>query len=138
MAVEMTSDESTPADTRTLGPSRMWLWIPALGVGALLVIAGIAVRKTEPEPDRPSADMRVTNATTITVKPGAPQWTFLKVTTVGAVGTHFTDTVPARITIDDSLASRVGVPVSGRVTSVMVELGDSVRAGPEEPQLLRD
>ena len=37
--------------------------------------------------------------------------------------------MPARISIDESLSSRVGVPVDGRVTRVLVELGDNVREG---------
>ncbi len=73
--------------------------------------------------------MTVDHDTSIAVKQGAPQWKFIRLATVGAVGTHMTDTVPARISIDETLASKIGVPVAGRVTSVMVELGDIVRAG---------
>ena len=41
MAVEVTSHEDTAEGGRTLSRSRMWLWIPALGVGAALVAAEI-------------------------------------------------------------------------------------------------
>ena len=41
MAVEVTSHEGAPEGGRTLARSRAWLWIPALGVGAVLVAAEI-------------------------------------------------------------------------------------------------
>lgn len=110
------------------GRSARWLWIPAAVAGIALIGAGAAVQKAEPPPDRPSADMKAEKVG-ISVRPGAPQWKFLKLTAVGAVGEHWTDTVQAKITIDETRASKIGVPLAGRITRVLVELGDAVRAG---------
>jgi RND family efflux transporter MFP subunit len=94
------------------------------------VVFGFALllRPATPAAGAKSADMTV-DKDAIAVREGAPQWKFLKLGTVGQVGSHWTDTVPARISIDESLSSRVGVPVDGRITRVLVELGDTVREG---------
>lgn len=63
----------------------------------------------------------------IAVAQGAPQWQVLKLGVAGPANTHWTDPVPARVVIDETRASKVGVPLSGRVTSVFVELGQTVR-----------
>ncbi len=42
---------------------------------------------------------------------------------------HWTDAVPARITIDETRASKLGAPLAGRVSRVSVELGQRVAAG---------
>src|SRR5712692_8522412 len=65
----------------------------------------------------------------ITIAQGAPQWQVLKLGVVGSAGSHLTDPVPARVVIDETRASKVGVPLSGRVTRVQVELGQSVHEG---------
>ncbi len=44
---------------------------------------------------------------------------------------HWTDDVPARIIFDETHTSRVGAPLGGRVSSVMVQLGQRVKAGAE-------
>jgi RND family efflux transporter MFP subunit len=101
-----------------------------LAVGGSAIVIGLALMLKAPSPaaDARSADMEV-GRDSIAVREGAPQWKFLKLGTVGQVGSHWTDSVPARISIDESLSSRVGVPVDGRITRVYVELGDSVREG---------
>ena len=60
---------------------------------------------------------------------GAPQWRALRVECPSRAETRWTDPVPGRIKIDDRLASKVGVPVNGRVTRVFVDLGQHVLAG---------
>lgn len=50
-------------------------------------------------------------------------------TIVGPAAPHWTDTVPARIIFDETHTSRVGSPLGGRVSQVMVELGQRVKTG---------
>jgi cobalt-zinc-cadmium efflux system membrane fusion protein len=107
------------------GWGRLQWWLIALAAGVVAVGAGLAVKSASPPTDAKSADM-ITEKDAIGVRQGAPQWRFLKLGTVGAVGAHWTDSVPARITIDESLSSKVGVPVDGRITRVMVQLGETV------------
>ncbi|MBS1816825.1 MAG: efflux RND transporter periplasmic adaptor subunit [Acidobacteria bacterium] len=103
-------------------------WVLAIAGGAVLVGLALYVKPASPPADSKSPDMTPAKES-IAVKEGAPQWKFLKLGTVGQVGSHWTDSVPGRISIDESRSSRVGVPVEGRVTRVMAELGDSVREG---------
>lgn len=132
MAVTLDHAQTPPDPERTpaLEPGRRnhWLWLPALLAGALLVAAGVNASRPEPPVDRPSTDMTAEPGG-IAVRQDAPQWKFLKLATVGDAGQHWTDSVPARVAIDDARASKIGVPVDGRVTRVMVSLGDAVRAG---------
>ncbi len=48
---------------------------------------------------------------------------------VGPAPAHWTDQVPARIIFDETQTSRVGAPLGGRVSQVMVELGQHVKVG---------
>ncbi len=117
-----------PAEPPAHGGGRPLWWVLAAVAGAALIAFALLKKPAEPAPDSKSPDMTA-GKTDITVREGAPQWKFLKLATVTAAGSHWTDTVPARISIDESLSSRVGVPVDGRVTRLMVELGETVREG---------
>jgi membrane fusion protein, heavy metal efflux system len=66
---------------------------------------------------------------TVSLDPAAPQWRVLKIAVATSASTHTTDPLPARIRIDESKASRVGSPLSGRVGGVLVELGQKVKVG---------
>jgi cobalt-zinc-cadmium efflux system membrane fusion protein len=65
-------------------------------------------------PDDPDSGSGSAQFDTTVVGPTAPQWT---------------DAVPARIIFDETHTSRVGSPLGGRVSGVMVELGQRVKAG---------
>jgi len=49
--------------------------------------------------------------------------------TVGAAPPHWTDEIPARIVFDETRTSRIGAPLGGRVSAVLVELGQHVKQG---------
>jgi len=135
MALEVNARQTASHAPAEAGPPRTgpgrgapWTWVAALVAGAGLIGAGAAVQKAEPPPDKPAPGISAEEGG-LAVRQGAPQWKFLKLATVSTVGEHWTDTVQAKITIDETLASKVGVPLAGRVTRVMVELGDVVRTG---------
>jgi RND family efflux transporter MFP subunit len=65
----------------------------------------------------------------LTLTPGAPQWSVLKLATVTAARPTFGEPVPARVRIDESRAARIGSPLSGRIAAVFVELGQRVKKG---------
>ncbi len=48
---------------------------------------------------------------------------------VGAAPPHWTDEVPARVQVDEQRTSRVGAPLDGRVTEVLVQPGQLVKTG---------
>jgi len=59
----------------------------------------------------------------------APQWQALKLGIVTTADTRLTDPVPARVAIDETRASKVQTPLSGRVGQVFVDLGQKVKQG---------
>ena len=132
MADAVTSSHESPEAARPVPPRHaggqpLW-WVFAAAGCTLIFGLALALKPLAPPADAKSADMTA-GKDSIAVREGAPQWKFLKLTTVGQVGAHWTDTVPGRISIDESLSSRVGVPVDGRITRVLAELGDTVREG---------
>jgi cobalt-zinc-cadmium efflux system membrane fusion protein len=65
----------------------------------------------------------------ISVASGAPQWRVLKTGEARPASQSWTDWVPARVRIDEARASKVGTPLGGRISSVLVELGQQVKTG---------
>src|SRR6185369_2636258 len=65
----------------------------------------------------------------VTLTNDAPMWNVLKIAPAGAAGPHWTDPIPAKIMFDEAMTSRSGSPLAGRVTSVNVERGQSVKKG---------
>ncbi len=107
---------------------RRWSWGAAGGLS--LVVIGLAARFTPAglPAASPAPGIQVDKGI-IALAPGAPQWRFVRLGTVGAAGGRWTDPVPARISIDQTRASRVGAPLPGRVSRVFAEMGERVRAG---------
>ncbi|HTQ06848.1 MAG TPA: efflux RND transporter periplasmic adaptor subunit [Polyangiaceae bacterium] len=97
-------------------------------VGAVAVGAALVAHKQLPEDAAPTAAMRV-DKDSVTLDKAAPQWKAIRLGKVTTPGERWSDAFPARFRVDESVASRVGSPLSGRVTSVSVELGQSVKAG---------
>jgi RND family efflux transporter MFP subunit len=103
-----------------------------LSLAVMLSVAGIwasaGFKRLEPPPPASTPGMSV-KGDTLTLAPDAPQWSMVKVGTARPAAARWTDPVPARIRIDEKLASKVGAPLSGRITRVFVELGQKVAAG---------
>lgn len=57
------------------------------------------------------------------------QWRTLRLVEATTLESHETDAFSARVRVDETRATRVGAPVSGRVTQVHVELGQTVNEG---------
>ncbi len=53
----------------------------------------------------------------------------LELVAVGPAPPHWTDVIPARVVFDETHTSRIGSPLGGRVSAVMVELGQHVKVG---------
>jgi RND family efflux transporter MFP subunit len=104
------------------------------GVIAALVVAGVAIvgatlfhRKMPAEPQA-APGMHV-DKDSVTLASGAPQWKAIRLGKATLSGERWSESFPARFRVDESVASRGGSPLSGRVTTVSVELGQSVKAG---------
>ena len=104
------------------------------GILAALVVAGVAIvaallfHKKLPAEPQPPPGLRV-DKDSVTIANGAPQWKALRLGKAEAAHEHWSDSFPARFRVDEAVASRVGSPLSGRVTQVSVELGANVKAG---------
>ena len=107
---------------------RKALWAGAIGTSVLAVALAARFTRAAPSVPAESPDMKV-DKQTIAIAAGAPQWRYLRLGAVGEAVAHWSDAVPARITIDETRASKVGTPLPGRVTRVYVELGQPVAAG---------
>lgn len=107
---------------------RKTLWAGAIGTSVLAV--ALAARFTRAGPAVPPGLPEMTvDKETVAIASGAPQWRYLRLGSVGEAVPHWSDAIPARITIDETRASKVGTPLPGRVTRVFVELGQPVTAG---------
>jgi len=65
----------------------------------------------------------------VTLSAGAAQWQSIHLGTAALASAGWSDAFPARFKVDEANAARVGTPLPGRVTRVLVELGDPVKAG---------
>jgi membrane fusion protein, heavy metal efflux system len=105
-----------------------WLVWASVAGGAAAIAGALLFRTPAPPAAAPAAGMTV-EAGGISFAPDAPHWRFLKLGKAANIGEHWTDDVPARITIDETRAWKLGVPLPGHVSRVLVELGEPVQAG---------
>jgi membrane fusion protein, heavy metal efflux system len=104
-------------------------WIAFLAGAATVGALALSWRLDGPAPAAtPPPDMTVEKSA-IRLRPGAPQWRFLKVARAEAPATGWTVPASSRVSIDETRDSKVGAPLPGRITKVFVELGDQVHAG---------
>jgi RND family efflux transporter MFP subunit len=110
---------------------RPWLRpvpIAALAI-ALASVVALFLWRRPPEEKPAAAPAMVVEKGVISLAPGAPQWEFVKLARAEPAAARWTDPVPARVSIDQTRASKVGIPLSGRISRVFVELGQKVAAG---------
>jgi len=127
-----TSHATDAVQPPVAAPTHAWgrpiWWVAAVVAGAGLIGVASALEPASPPAESKPAGLSV-EPSAIGLAPDAAQWKFLKLSRVGPIGSHWTDSVPGRVGLDESASAKVGVPVQGRITRVMVELGDHVTAG---------
>jgi len=103
------------------------------GLSGSMLVGGLSIWLSTGFSREPVVTAKPTGLTieggTLTLAPDAPQWQALKLGIVTTADARLTDPVPARIAIDETHASKVQTPLSGRVGQVFVELGQRVRKG---------
>lgn len=100
----------------------------AIFASALAILAAVSFHRKPPPEASAAAGMKVTPSA-VSLQTGAPQWKVLKLGPVLAPTERWSDPYPARFKVDEAFASKVGSPLSGRVTNVYIELGQPVKAG---------
>jgi membrane fusion protein, heavy metal efflux system len=100
----------------------------AVFASALAIFAAISFHR-KPPPEATAAPGMKVGADGLSLTSGAPQWKVLKLGQVVSPSERWSDPYPARFKVDEAFASKVGSPLSGRVTNVFIELGQPVKAG---------
>ena len=95
---------------------------------AAAIVGALLYSQQPPAPPAPPQGITVVG-NAVKLAPNAPQWSALRLGLVAKPHETFSDPVPARVRIDESMAARVGSPLSGRVNQVFVELGQYVKKG---------
>ncbi|MET0387168.1 MAG: efflux RND transporter periplasmic adaptor subunit, partial [Polyangiales bacterium] len=98
-------------------------------LGGAVAIAAAALFSTKPPAPMPPPRGITVDDQSVTLAANAPQWNVLRLAQASAPRAIYSDPVPARVRIDETVAARVGSPLAGRVNSVFVELGQKVKKG---------
>ena len=103
------------------------------GLSSSMLVGGLSIWLSTGFSREPAVAAKPTGlkieGNTLSIAADAPQWQALKLGVVTTADTRLTDPVPARVAIDETRASKVQTPLSGRVGQVFVELGQRVRKG---------
>lgn len=94
-------------------------------VSLMLALLASACGKPE-EPPKPAP---VKTPGVISYAPGSPELDSLQTVRATASALPISADLNARLGVDESVTSRVGAPVAGRVTRIAADLGQAVRAG---------
>src|SRR5262249_14843758 len=104
-----------------------------LGLGGSMLVGGLSIWLSSAFSLEPSPPYRPPGITvegkSVALTPDAPQWSAVKLGVVTTSEGRWGDGVPARVVIDETRASKIQVPLHGRVGQVFVELGQRVPAG---------
>lgn len=111
-----------------MNASKIAIVVVALVAGTGAVVLARRYQRPDPPKDPEAPGMKV-GSDSVTLEDNAPAWKAIKLATPKPSEPHWTDAMPARIQFDETHTSRVGAPLAGRVTSVMVERGQHVKAG---------
>jgi membrane fusion protein, heavy metal efflux system len=99
-----------------------------LAAGALAILLARHYRRPDP-PTEPALPGMKVGSNSVALTPGAPAWKVIKLGAPSAAAPHWSDPIPARIAFDEAKTSRLGSPLAGRVTAVLVERGQHVKPG---------
>jgi RND family efflux transporter MFP subunit len=102
-----------------------------IGASAIALVSILAARmyhRPEPTQDQPAAGMTV-GSDYVQLAADAPQWAIVQARAPDPAEPRWTEPLPARVVFDESRTSRLGAPLAGRVSAVLVERGQTVKAG---------
>ena len=122
----MTSEPPLPS--ATAGRSLRLPVIVCVLVGATSIVLARHYKRPDPPAELSAPGMRV-GSDAVTLAATAPAWNVIKLGHPSAAEPHWSDAIPARVMFDEAHTSRLGSPLGGRITAVMVERGQHVAAG---------
>lgn len=110
--------------------SRLLRLTPALGVLAVALLLGACGKNTEsPAARTPAAQAPTPDASDLKVRIEPAMAARFEIAEASMVDLTPVQEVPGRIEANERLVTRIGASVTGRVTEVLVEVGDRVRNG---------
>lgn len=101
-------------------------------VGIAVLVGGVvagARHYFSPEHEAPPAEPAKIGNRVLRYPPDAPQLAFLKIETVKALPAPLMEPLHGRIAYDDNVTAKVFPPINGRVTRILAQTGDTVKAG---------
>ncbi|HEY4245182.1 MAG TPA: efflux RND transporter periplasmic adaptor subunit [Kofleriaceae bacterium] len=116
------------AEPRTGRSLKLPIFLGAAVVGIAAIVAARKYERPAPKPEPPMPGV-TTGSNSMTLTANAPAWNELKLGAPSPAQPHWTDAIPARVVFDETRATRLGSPLGGRVTSVVAERGQKVKAG---------
>ncbi len=121
-----------PPRVEAPGPPRPWFASRGAMIGGVVGVVAFAgllwARSSHEAPANERGEVTAAAAPS-SLPADDPQWKALKLAPATPAVPHWTEPVSARFRIDESKAARVHAPLAGRVTRVLVELGDTVKPG---------
>ncbi|HEY0252854.1 MAG TPA: efflux RND transporter periplasmic adaptor subunit [Kofleriaceae bacterium] len=117
-----------PPERGQASPLRIPILVGAIIIGLAAIVLARHYKRPDPPTETPAPGMKV-GSDSVTLTNDAPMWGVVKLAPAQPSEPHWTDPVPARIVFDEARTSRLGSPLAGRVTSVMVERGQHVKTG---------
>ncbi len=120
---------ASPTPRPRPGRVSRFVWMGAALLACAVAITLAARFQREPPPAKAAAPGMIVGKDNVALQPDAPQWKVLRLGAAQAATAHYTDPLPARVLIDEARVSRLGAPLSGRVSAVFVERGQKVKAG---------
>ncbi len=125
----MSTDPSIPSATTPQKRKARWIIIvAAIAVSVVAVMLAYRYKRPDPPPEEAAPGMAV-GTDSVALESNAAQWSTVKLGKAVAAQPRWSDPSPARVVIDETKTSRVGSPLEGRVTQVLVQRGQSVKAG---------
>lgn len=109
-------------------PLRVPIFVGAVILGLGAVVLARHYKRPDPPTETKAPGMTV-GSDAVTLANDAPMWGVVKLAPAQPSEPHWTDPVPARIVFDEARTSRMGSPLAGRVTGVLVERGQHVKMG---------
>ena len=103
----------------------------AAGLAAAAIAAWLVLghRQDEASKEKPVPQPSFASPGVLRFPPNAPQLAFIKTDPVQAVPLPASEPLNARLALDETLTSRVSVPVAGRVLRITHEIGEGVSRG---------
>lgn len=122
--------------TFVLKAGALLLALAALGVGIARYAAPTGEKGAVPAAAPAAASAASGDGLSLRFAEGAPQLAYLRIEATAAYPVPLPEALNGRLTYDDNVTARVFSPVAGRILSLPVQAGDSVRAG--QPLLTLD